>query len=94
MSQTMIDTLKYSKILVAGGVPKNQAEAQAEALVAVVDDHLATKSDIKDLRQEFKSDMFALKNEMLAMKNDLLIRLSGIIGLATAIISILVSIFH
>lgn len=43
------DTLTYAKRLKQAGFTEQQAEAQAEALRAVVDENLATKQDLKDL---------------------------------------------
>ena len=43
------DTLAYAKKLIAVGVPEKQAEVQAEALLEMVDEHLATKRDLKEM---------------------------------------------
>ena len=43
------DTLKYSKRLQEAGVPREQAEIQAEAFAEIVDEKLATKHDLKEL---------------------------------------------
>jgi hypothetical protein len=50
----IFDTLRYSKKLVAVGFTQQQAEAQTEALAEIVDDKLATKRDIEDLKKEIK----------------------------------------
>ncbi|MCD2453033.1 DUF1640 domain-containing protein [Methylicorpusculum oleiharenae] len=50
------DTLKYVERLKAGGVPEEQAKAEAEALVAAfseaMDSQLATKSVVNRLERE------------------------------------------
>jgi len=46
---TTFDTLTYAKKLREAGFSERQAEAQAEALRAVVEDNLATKRDLKEL---------------------------------------------
>jgi hypothetical protein len=50
------DTLKFVEKLRAGGVPEEQAKAEAEALVAAfseaMDSQLATKTDINRLERE------------------------------------------
>lgn len=43
------DTLAYSKKLREAGFTELQAEAQAEALAQIVNDHIATKQDLKEL---------------------------------------------
>jgi hypothetical protein len=50
MANITFDTLKYAERLKAGGVPEEQAKAEAEALAAALaeamDQQLATKRDI------------------------------------------------
>jgi len=40
------DTLQFSKKMVKAGFTQQQAEGQAEALIEIVDNNLATKHDI------------------------------------------------
>ena len=49
------DTLAFSKRLRDKGVPQEQAEAHAEAIREFVMTDLATKADIRELRQEIHS---------------------------------------
>lgn len=51
------DTLAYAKKLKEAGFTETQAEAQAEALRAVVDSNLATKQDLKELESRITSAM-------------------------------------
>ncbi|MDE7065588.1 MAG: CCDC90 family protein, partial [Desulfovibrionaceae bacterium] len=48
------DTLAYVKQLEAVGVPREQAEVQAEALRAIIDEKLATKLDVAELKWDIK----------------------------------------
>ncbi|HAT49018.1 MAG TPA: hypothetical protein DCS88_01620, partial [Alphaproteobacteria bacterium] len=48
------DTHAYVKKLRDAGVDERQAEVQAEALVDLVEDRLATKRDIADLKRDIK----------------------------------------
>ncbi|MDE7065589.1 MAG: CCDC90 family protein [Desulfovibrionaceae bacterium] len=48
------DTLAYVKQLEAVGVPREQAEVQAEALRAIIDEKLATKLDVAELKRDIK----------------------------------------
>jgi len=52
MATFIFNTLAYSKKLKEAGVPEKQAEVQAEAIAEIIDNKLATKQDIKDLRRE------------------------------------------
>jgi len=45
----MFDTLKYSKILEAVGVSREQAEAHIKIVAEIVEGELATKQDLKEL---------------------------------------------
>ncbi len=45
----MFNTLKYSKILEATGVSREQAEAHIQIMAEIVEDDLATKQDLKEL---------------------------------------------
>jgi len=48
------DTLAYAKKLTAAGFTQQQAEVQAEALAEIIDERIATKEDIMDLKREMK----------------------------------------
>ncbi len=66
------DTLKFVEKLRAAGVPEGQAKAEAEALVSVlseaIEQQLATKDDIRDVR----SDIAKLEREQIVpMQRDL-----------------------
>ena len=56
MATITFDTLKFVEKLRAGGVPEEQAKAEAEALVTAfseaMDSQLATKTDINRLGRE------------------------------------------
>ena len=56
MATITFDTLKFVEKLRAGGVPEEQAKAEAEALVTAfseaMDSQLATKTDINRLEGE------------------------------------------
>ena len=45
----MFDTLKYSRILEAVGVSRDQAEAHIKIMAEIVEEQLATKQDLKEL---------------------------------------------
>ena len=68
MAATTFDTLTYAKKLQEAGFTAQQAEAQAEALRAVVDENLATKRDLKDLEAALRTD---LKEMETALRTDL-----------------------
>jgi hypothetical protein len=50
-----IDTLKFKTQLLEGGFEESQAQALVEALTQASTGHLATKTDIQELRTEIES---------------------------------------
>jgi len=80
------DTLQYVKRLRAADVPEKQAEAQAEALRAVLVDQsadLATKADIALLRK----DMEALENRLIIKLSAVMVGLIAFAGAMQALVS-------
>ena len=72
MTTTAFDTLGYAKKLENAGFTRQQAEAQANALMDILEKQIATKQDLKELE--------------LRLKYDLTIRLGGIVVACTAIL--------
>ena len=52
MSAVPFDTLKYLETLKAAGIPEEQAKALTTGLTEAVDVNLATKHDLKNLKNE------------------------------------------
>jgi hypothetical protein len=65
----MFDTLKYSKILEAVGVARDQAEAHIKIISEIVEGDLATKQDIE-----------RLENKLVQLEYRLIIKLSATVG--------------
>lgn len=73
MQTQTFDTLSYVKRLQAGGFSRKQAEAQAEALVAVVNENVATKHDILFLQRDIEKVRFEIEKvhgEIETMRSD------------------------
>ena len=62
------DTLGYTRRLEAAGVPSEQAEAHALALVDVMRTQCATKADIHDLREAILSHGGRLDTQVLQLQ--------------------------
>jgi len=71
------------KKLKAVGFTDAQAEVQAETLASIIDERLATKKDIHDLRRD-------MKEMELRLKHDLTLRLGAMMAASIAIITALV----
>ena len=65
------DTLAYAKKLKSVGFTEDQAEVQAEALVQIIDERLATKQDILALRRDIKGLENSLRRDMKEMDTSL-----------------------
>ena len=83
-TQVPFDTLEYAKILIDAGMDRSLAEAQSEAQVkmisSIVNEKLATKDDIKELKsdiKELKLDTELKFNELDKKITDVDNRLSG-----------------
>lgn len=61
----MFNSLKYTKILEESGLPRNQAEAHMQIMTAVVEEDMATKADLKELKTDLKSEMRDFKNDII-----------------------------
>ncbi len=88
------DTHLYVKKLIAVGVSEAQAEVQAEAIAELVNEQLATKRDIEELRIATKRDLeefeLRLKNEITRLQLTLTLRLGALTTAAVAIVAVLV----
>jgi hypothetical protein len=86
MTATTFDTLMYAKKLREAGVPEKQAEVQAEALKEIIENNLATKKDIEELK-------VSLENKLELKIKDLEYRLTVRMGVfAAAIITVLTAV--
>lgn len=61
------DSLKFIRTLTDAGIPQQQAEAQVEAFKIAHEENLdclATKQDLKDLKQELKDEIKDIRQEL------------------------------
>lgn len=87
-SAITFDTLLYAKKLKEAGFTERQAEIQAEALVEIVEDKLATKQDIEFIRKDIKELELRTDVKLAELKTDLI---KWVVGIAAAQIGITVS---
>ncbi len=66
---TTFDTLHYAKKLKEAGFSEQQAETQAEALRAVVDENLATKTDLKEIESPLARDIELVRSNLRQTEN-------------------------
>lgn len=65
----MFNTLKYSRILEATGVSREQAEAHIQIMAEIVEGELATKQDIREARQEIQTSADSMKQEVKVLES-------------------------
>src|SRR4051812_4394804 len=94
----MFNTLKYAKMLEEVGFSREQAETSIKILVEIMEDKLATKQDILELKQEMaskasKQDILELrsdtKQDLLQLKHDLTLKLGAMLSAAVALVAAL-----
>lgn len=96
----MFNTLKYAKMLEEVGFSREQAETSVKILVEIMEDRLASKQDLQDLRGElqqvksdllhcFKQNLSDTQHTIAQLESKLTIRmgtmLAGSIAILTAI---------
>ena len=93
-SAITFDTLAYVKKLKAAGVPEKQAEAHAETFAEIVEDRIATKQDIRMLKQDLKELELSMKQELklglASTKAEIIKWVAGMLVAQTAIVATLV----
>lgn len=83
MAAIVFDTLAYAKKLTGAGFTVEQAEVQAEAIAEVINENIATKRDIEELRKE-------LLYEIKQSENRMLIKLGTLVAASISIVAALV----
>lgn len=63
----MFNTLKYAKLLEEVGFSREQAETSVRILVEIMEDKLATKQDISDIRRDITQAEYKLTLRMGTM---------------------------
>ena len=91
MSSITFDIQPFFTELKEAGFDDQQAEAVINTFKKVYEDaDLATKSDIKDLRQEMRHEIREVRHEMREMRYQIIISLGGMIAVAVAILAALI----
>ncbi len=86
MSAITFDTLMYAKKLEAKGFTPEQAEAQVEMIKEVIDNQLATKQDINELKRELQDVRRDIKEAM----DKIIIRMGSLLVIAVGVLAAIV----
>ncbi len=85
----MFNTLRYARMLEEVGFSREQAETSVKILVEIMEDKLASKQDLQDLRTELQQVRSDLQHSIVQLESKLTIRmgtmLAGSIAILTAI---------
>ncbi len=88
------DTLEYAKELEAAGFTTQQAEVQAKDLARVVDERLATKTDVAALKSDIEAVKVEIQRDMKALEErltyKLTLRMGTMLAASVAVITALV----
>ncbi len=77
-TEITFDKLVYIDRLKSAGVDEPQARAHAEALDQALRDTVATKHDLRELRDDMRSEIVRLGHKIDVAVRDLTIRMGGI----------------
>ena len=67
----MFNTLRYAKKLEAAGVSREQAEAQIQIIAEILEEDMATKLDLNNVKDELKVDIHNVRAELHSVKIEL-----------------------
>jgi hypothetical protein len=63
--------IHYAKKMTAIGFTQQQAEGQAEALIEIFDNNLATKTDVFLIQRDIEASRLASKNDIALIQKDI-----------------------
>jgi predicted nucleic acid-binding Zn-ribbon protein len=66
----MFNALKYTKDLEAAGIPREQAEAQVQLVIAAIEDEVATKSELSEFRADMRSEFAEIRSEFAQFRSE------------------------
>lgn len=91
------NAIAYIKQLRDAGVPNQQAEIQAQAMIDIIDQNLATKFDIKELEAKIMATKFDIKEldvkletKIEVLKKDLTIKMFVIAATTVTVLAAII----
>ncbi len=72
------DTLSYAKKLMAAGFTQEQAEVQAETFLAIVQDQLVSKRDLKEVEKTLELKIETVRRETENVRKELKIDIENV----------------
>jgi len=89
MAATTFDTLGYFEKLKAAGFSESQAKAQVEVIREIIEDKVATKRDVQELKRDMREMEARLETKIKELELRLTTRFGAMLAAAVAIIAAL-----
>ena len=89
MASYTFDTLSYAKELIAAGMPQQQAEVISLHQRSLIENELATKTDIAGIQRDMKRMDVDLRRNIKELETRLTLRLGSIVVIALGAITAL-----
>ena len=89
MASYTFDTLSYAKELIAAGMPQQQAEVISLRQRTLIENELATKTDIAGIQRDMKGMDVDLRRTIKELETSLTLRLGSIVVIALGAITAL-----
>ena len=89
MASYTFDTLSYAKELIAAGMPQQQAEVISLRQRSLIENELATKTDIAGIQRDMKRMDVDLRRNIKELETRLTLRLGSIVVIALGAITAL-----
>ena len=89
MASYTFDTLSYAKELIAAGMPQQQAEVISLRQRTLIENELATKTDIAGIQRDMKRMDVDLRRNIKELETRLTLRLGSIVVIALGAITAL-----
>ena len=89
MASYTFDTLSYAKELIAAGMPQQQAEVISLRQRTLIENELATKTDIAGIQRDMKRMDVDLRRNIKELETQLTLRLGSIVVISLGAITAL-----
>ena len=89
MASYTFDTLSYAKELIAAGMPQQQAEVISLRQRTLIENELATKTDIAGIQRDMKRMDVDLRRNIKELETRLTLRLGSIVVISLGAITAL-----
>lgn len=83
----MFNTLKYAKILEEVGFSREQAETSIKILVEIMDDKLASKQDLQELKVDLQHSISQIDSKLSLVESKLTIKMGTMLAASIAILT-------